>query len=207
MTTYYKFLNENGTTPQQHHAWKLPRGNRPGAWMPKITGELEPCENGYHLMRETDLIEWFAPALYTAEARIEIIESDTKIVARQARLLHRVGAWNETTARLFACDCAERALALSDKPDPRSVEAVRVSRLYARGDATLDRLAAAQAAAWAAAWDAARDAARDAAQAAAWAAAGDAAWDAAWAAARDAAWAAAWAAAGDAAWDAARAAA
>ena len=68
--------------------------------------------------------------------------------------------------RLFACDCAERALAVVDTPDPISVEAIRISRLYAAGDATDDQLAAS--------WAAARAAAR----AASWAAARAAAWDA-----------------------------
>ena len=93
------------------------------------------------------------------------------------------------TQRLFACDCAERALSRIASPDPRSIEAVRVARLYADSKATAVELAAAWAAAWAA-WDAARYAAWDAARAAARAAARDAAW-----AARDAAWAAAEAAA------------
>lgn len=119
----------------------------------------------------------------------------------------------------FACRCAERALALVDTPDPRSVEAIATKRAWLRGEATDDELAAAQdaalaaaqdavlAAVQAAAWDAAQAAAR-AAQDAAWAAR-DAARSAAWAAAQDAAWAAwaaAWDAAWDTAWDAARAA-
>jgi hypothetical protein len=89
--------------------------------------------------------------------------------------------------RLLACLWAERALALVQLPDPRSVEAIAVARRYALGEATGRELAAARDAARDAAWAAARDAARDAAMAAAWAAAR--------AAARAAAWAAAWAAA------------
>ena len=58
----------------------------------------------------------------------------------------------------FACQCAERALALVDTPDPRSVAAIATKRAWLRGEATDDELAAAQ------------DAAQDAARAAAWAA-------------------------------------
>ncbi|MCP4640231.1 MAG: hypothetical protein GY851_07360 [bacterium] len=94
----------------------------------------------------------------------------------------------------FACWCAEEALKLV-VPDPRSVRAIEVKRLWIAGRATDGELAAARAAAWAAA--------RDAAGAAAWAAAWAAARAAAWAAARDAARAAAWDAARAAAWDAA----
>ena len=131
----------------------------------------------------------------------------------------------DRTLRLFACECATRALnrerAAGREPDARSWNAVDVARRHAEGQASDQELtaardaawdaarAAARDAAWAAAWDAARDAARDAAWDAAWAAAQAAAWAAAWAAAQAAAQAAAWdaaqAAAQAAAWDAARA--
>lgn len=87
------------------------------------------------------------------------------------------------TICLFACDVTERALKRERKagrePDPRSWEAVRVSRLYADGKATAEELGAAGAAAgaaWVAAWEAARVAAGAAARVAAWAAAVEAAW-------------------------------
>jgi hypothetical protein len=124
--------------------------------------------------------------------------------------------------RMFACDCAERALLrereAGREPDQRSWDAVAVARSYTEGKATSGELDAVRDAAGAAARDAARAAARDAAWAAARAAARDAAgavsraasraaagaaaragaWDAARAAAWDAAWDADW----DAAWDA-----
>ena len=91
-----------------------------------------------------------------------------------------------TTLRLFACREAELALnrvkRRGGKVDPRSREAIRVARRYARGQATDEELAAAEAAATAAAAGATW------AAWAAWAA------EAAWAAA-EASWAAAWAAA------------
>jgi hypothetical protein len=94
--------------------------------------------------------------------------------------------------RLWACDCAERALLrerdAGREPDARSWRAVEVARAYAIGDVTDEELATARDAAGAAAW-AAGAAARAAARATAGAAA-RAAWDAALATA----WAAAWAA-------------
>jgi hypothetical protein len=42
--------------------------------------------------------------------------------------------------RLFACNCAERALARMPNPDPRSVQAVAVARRFALGQATSEEL-------------------------------------------------------------------
>src|SRR3989304_2432045 len=223
--TLYKVLGENGETVNGGHGkWSLPSGGKPGKWMPKIGGELIPCENGYHLCRRKDLINWLGPTIWGAGCRGDVFKAHDKIVVREARLLRQLENWNERTARLFACDCSEWALSLFAEPDPRSIQAIWVARLYAVGKATEIELDAAWAAARAAAWaaaGAAAGAARDAAGAAAWAAAGGASVAAGAAAAGPApgapagapgaaAGAAAWAAAGaaaGAAWAAARAAA
>lgn len=117
---------------------------------------------------------------------------------------------------VFACQCAEEALKLIPDPDPRSVKAVRIKRLWINGKATDKELDAAKAAAQeaalatagAAAETAARVAAETAARAAAWVTAEDAAREAAWVTAWEAAWVTAWviaeAATEIAAWDAAR---
>ena len=171
--------------------WNLPANGEPGEWMPPIQGELVPCKNGYHLCREQDLLRWLGPTIWAAEYRGERIDDDEKVVVREARLIRQYTPWNERTARLFACDCAERIVHFCGDDD-RPRNAIEVARRYANGKATDEELAAARAAAWAAAG------------AAAWAAAWDAAWAAARAAARDAARDAAWAAAWAAAWDAER---
>ena len=108
---------------------------------------------------------------------------------------------DDKTNRLFAVDCAKRALDRIEDPDPRSLKAVEIAEKYAYGNATDKELGAAWDAANSAACDAnsaarsaayaAYYAARDAASSAAW----DAAWSAAWSAARDA-WDAAYAARG-----------
>jgi hypothetical protein len=172
-----------------------------------VTGPLILCEHGIHLCRRDDLIHWLGPVIcpvtdYDAEG---MLIAEDKVVARSATIGAPLTTWNETTARLLACDVAERAVRLywTHQADTRPFDAIRVARRYAYGLAT----------------DTERDAAGDAAMDAAWdaaAAARDAAWDAA-AAARAAAWDAAMAAraaagdaamaARDAAWDAARAAA
>jgi hypothetical protein len=106
---------------------------------------------------------------------------------------------SDSLIRLFACNCAERALTserdAGREPDERSWEAVAVARRYARGmatDAELDdaraiALDAVLAAAWYAALAAAWYAARYAARAAVRAAARDQARYATWCAARAAA--------------------
>ena len=231
MTALYKILDQvDGSFNGGTGTWHLPKNGDPGAWMPEIEGDLEPCVRGYHLCSFDNLLEWAGPTLYEAEYEGEIISCDNKVVVRKARLVRRIETWNDKNLRLFAAECAEHVLWIYEKPGGTSdapKNAILVAREFAHGRASKEELAAARAAArdaawdaaraaaWAAAWDAARDAAwaaaRDAARAAAWDAARAAAWDAAWAAARDAAWAAARdaarAAARAAARDAARAAA
>ena len=192
--TFYKVLAADGSACHGGSGkWHLPKGKRPGKWMPVIE-DIVPCERGYHLVTLAQLPEWLGAVIWIAEGRGEHLEQSYKHVFSQARLIGKVDSWDERAARLFACDCAERVLPLYETKypdDTRPRHAIEVARRYAHGNATDEELAAA--------WDAAGDAA--------WAAAWGAAWGAAWAAARGAAWAAAWAAAGGAAWDAAWAAA
>jgi hypothetical protein len=201
------------------HTWE------PGVWY-SVEGDLIACKHGFHLCRARGLLEWLHVEIWHAEARGKRLDGGNKSVVRSARITTPT-AWDDTTARLFAADCADRALAVAKVTDARCHAAVNAARLFAAGciDDAAETAAEAAAwqpageAAWAAAEAAAEEAARAAARAAAWAAAWDtaraaagaAAWDTARAAAGDAAWAAAGdaarAAAGDAAWAAARAAA
>jgi len=113
--------------------------------------------------------------------------------------------------RLFACDCAERALMrerdADREPNKRSLVAVEVSRRYAMGEATGEELAAswaaARAAVRAATGAAVRATAGAAAGTAAWAASGESAGAAVRATAGAAAGAAAWAASWESAWESA----
>ena len=205
----YKVLNEDGTPYHGGYgAWSLPAKNddgtwTPGEWMPPIGGELVLCENGYHLCRDGQVLEWLGPALFEAEYRGEVVEGDNKLVVREARLLRQLETWNDRAQRLFACDCAERVLPLFENESPddkRPRLAIETARRFANGEATQDELRAARAAAGAAARAAAGAAAGAIARNAAGAIARNAAWDAA----RNAAWAAASAESWDAAWDAAR---
>jgi hypothetical protein len=197
--TLYKVLSADGHTCHGGSGkWNLPTlqadgSYKPGRWMPKCEN-IEPCVRGYHLCRRGDLIHWLHESIYVVEYRGERIDQSDKVVVASARLLRPLTTWNETTARLFAADCAEAALPFWERyypNDDRPRKAIACARAFARGECSAEELAAA----WDAAWDAAGDAAARAAGAAgdaAWAAAraaGDAA-GAAGAAARDAAWAA-----------------
>ena len=162
-------------TKRKNGTWKA------GKWPPKVE-ELEMCESGYHTANSNTIIEWLNENIYEVETRGKKLKGDTKNAFQQIRLIRKCEGWNEKTARLFACDCAERVLPIYEKKynDPRPRNAINTARLFAEGKATREELAAARDAAWDAAWAAAWDAAGDAARAAAW----DAAWAAAWDAAR-----------------------
>ena len=179
---YYKFLSPGGiATNGNGYHWPLPTKNEVGTWVPgkwtrKISGDLQVCRRGYHYTDAEFVSGWIDAELYEIEIQGNTVISEDaprKYACKKARLLRRIEAWDEKTARLFAVKCAIDALSRIANPDPRSINACDVADRYAEGQATRDELAAARAAAGAAAWDAAG------------AAAGDAALDAAWDAARE----------------------
>jgi len=182
----FKALNKDGAAFHGGAGtWHLPSDGTPGEWMPPIEGKLIACQNGYHLCRAEDLLTWLGPAIFEAEYRGERLDAKDKVVVHEARLLRQLN-WDDRAARLFACDCAERVLAVFEEQRPndgRPRRAIETARRYADGKVTSKELRAAGDAAWAAA-----DAVRAAAKAAVW----DAAWDAAWTTAGDAAKAAGW---------------
>ena len=168
---------------------------RPGRWR-AVRGDLKPCDTGLHLCRARDLPEWLREdaEVWEAEGAGDEVTCRDKMVYRRARVTSRVGILSARTLRLFAADCAERALLrerkAGRKPDARSWAAVQAARDYAEGRIDRTALRAAAAAAYDAyAAAAAAYAAYDAAYAAAYDAyaAADAAHAAADAAARAAA--------------------
>jgi hypothetical protein len=167
---YYKVLNADGTC---YHggsgAWPLPTKNADGTWTPgawvEVEGNIEACSNGLHACRDEQVLDWFGPAMFELEYDGEPTDAGNKVVGRRARLLRRFETWNERTARLFACDCAERVLPIYERDYPnegRPRMAIEMARRFAKGNATRKELAAARDAAWDAARDAAWYAARDA---------------------------------------------
>ena len=127
----------------QELSWPLPHGKRPGQWLPTVKGDLVAYENGYEVYTPKQLLQYLAPAIWQVEVRGELLATSKVTMVREARIIAPTH-WNERTARLFACDCATRALKGERKaghePDKRSWEALRVARLYAEGKATKQEL-------------------------------------------------------------------
>lgn len=158
--TYYKVLAEDGSA---HHGgsgkWPLPKNEQPGEWL-NIKGEIIPCLNGLHVCEKLDLVHWLGPAIFVCEIDGEIVRDANKSVVAKARLVSRIDTWNERTARLFAADCAEKAIrdwekASGLKCDPRSREAIRAAREFANGNMTEAAYSAARSAARSAAYSSA----------------------------------------------------
>ena len=164
---YYKFLtaDNKGKFSEYDFTQYLPDRDKPGKWLPKIENPIL-CEKGYHCFMPGYILEWIEAQLFEVEINGRHFYGDDKIVAQNMRLLRKVDAWNDKTARLFACYCARDGLPLFEKDYPndnRPRVAIETAERYANGEATIEELNAARAAAWAAASDAASDAACDAA--------------------------------------------
>ena len=164
MKTIYKVLASDGTPCHGGSGkWFMPKGKRPGKWMPAIK-DIQPCARGYHFVNLEQLPTWLGPTLYEVEVRGQVTHLADKSVAEQARLIRKVEIWNDKTLRLFAADCAEHVLGIYERvcpKDDRPRKAIQAARDFANG--LIDRNAAHAAAN--AAYSAA-EAARSAAEAA-----------------------------------------
>lgn len=152
MNEYFKVLEHDGTC---YHggstSWHLPRGARPGKWMPKIDTPLKPCFNGYHILRRQDVIYWLGPSLWAVEVRGEPVWGENKGVVAQARLIKRLVTWNDRTVRLFAADCAEMVLPLYEQQHPNDLSvraAIEAARLHALDGQAPEEIELAGARAW-----------------------------------------------------------
>jgi len=136
----FKVLGPDGRPPLGASlVWPLPSDDDPGGWV-EVRGKLSPY-NALLLYAPEHLVLRLGPTIYVAEAEGELVyRDDYQVLARRARLVRRVKEWTEVTARLFACDCARRALARERRagrdPDERSRHVIRISRAFARGEAT-----------------------------------------------------------------------
>ena len=175
-TTPLKFLTGRNHGPFSDFDYTpyLPKKKgTPGKWF-TVKGDLCKCNVGIHYATIATAVDWLNENLWVIETAGTDTGDSDKRWCRKARFIQRISTWNDRTARLFACDCAERVLHLAN--DERAVSAVAVARRYANGAAPLTKLAAAEAAAQTAAWYAAQTAAWHVAQTAAWHVAQTAAW-------------------------------
>jgi hypothetical protein len=175
----YHFLKEDMKAGSgSERPWKI--GEERTVKNPK---RIALCEYGYHSAPSWRAALRYAPGPVACivEVSIPIRRDETKSVSATRKLLVAKDVAKEL--RLFACDCAERALKAERKagrePDERSWCAIIVSRRYANGEATLEELSAADSAAYFAAYSAAYFAAYRAAYSAADSAADSAAYSAA----------------------------
>ena len=166
MAKLYKVLDKDGYSCHGGEAkWSLPTQNEdgtwtPGDWMDDIHGELEICDNGYHVIKFDQLIYWLNARIFEVAVDGEIIECDDKSICRKCRLVRELTAWNERSVRLFTCDCAEHVLSIFEREHPndnRPRKVIETARLYADGNVTEEELAAARSAARSAAEAAAEE--------------------------------------------------
>jgi len=132
---YYKVLDKNRCSCHGGSAkWAYRK------WMPHIDN-INPCVSGYHVCREQDLVKWLHASIWEVEIKGRIIELEDKVVASDARLIRKVHAWNDRTARLFACDCAEHALQYAGAQHLSTLKrTIETARRYANGNATKKEL-------------------------------------------------------------------
>jgi hypothetical protein len=154
MKRYFTVLDEDGTSLRAGNivTWSLPTRNAdgtwtPGDWMPRVEGELSLYGDGYKVGTLDQIINWLGPRIFEVEVGHEIIHDKKKSIVRTCRLLCEFTNWNEKSARLFACDCAERVLHIFEHVFPSEDaprRAIETARRYVNGKATLEELKAAR---------------------------------------------------------------
>ncbi|MCX7335491.1 MAG: hypothetical protein NTV85_28585, partial [Hyphomicrobiales bacterium] len=151
----WKFTAAGGTT-YGGFRWPLPTADGPGVWV-AFAGEEALTEGdlcsgrALHATDAAHLITWLGAEMYELEIDESrgIVVGPNKIGFRRGRLVRRIEMWNDRTARLFACDCAEDVLPLARPEDRDTLAAtIAVARRYADGEATQEELDAAGDAAW-----------------------------------------------------------
>lgn len=113
----YKFLGRGAVGLFSGFKWPTPAGDRPGEWI-DVEGPLVAGSNGVHALRTSALVYWIDDELWVTELEGETTEADGIVLGRRARLVRRVPAWNEATARAFTQSCLESARASAARALP-----------------------------------------------------------------------------------------
>jgi hypothetical protein len=106
----YKFLARGAVEPFSGVAWPRASVRAPNPWL-EVEGPLAARVRGLHACRTSDLAFWLHDELWEIELDGETVEGLDCVVARRARLVHRLDAWSEGGAARFAEACVERAAA------------------------------------------------------------------------------------------------
>lgn len=136
-TDYYAILGPGRSVHNSAASWwpkpkyYIGRWPQPGDWLEH--------EGGIQVYGRHQLTDIDASEIWECEIDNKTIIRHTNTLVRRARLLRRLDTWTERTARLFACDCAERVVHLLG-PDKRCAHVIAVAREYANGNATASEL-------------------------------------------------------------------
>jgi hypothetical protein len=102
----YKLLRADRAAPFSGVVWPSP-----GEWLEAES--LDPCRSGIHACSTKDLPLWLGLGELWEVELDEVVVEERKLVARRGRLVRRVDAWNDETARRFVAACADKALRLA----------------------------------------------------------------------------------------------
>jgi hypothetical protein len=119
----YKFLQTGGRSPLSRFDWPLPTATAPGAWV-EVEGELRLCRNGLHVCQAADLPYWLHDELWEVETEGDFIEGLDCRVVRRARLIRKIGAWNDGGATRFVNACVAHAAARAGSTPDTTVQAM-----------------------------------------------------------------------------------
>jgi hypothetical protein len=99
----YKFLLADRVSPFSGVAWPAE------GWI-EANGPLMACRSGIHACRPRDLAYWLTEHLWQVELDGEVIDHELKVVAKRARLLRPIAAWDAEAQRDFVRMCLGRVV-------------------------------------------------------------------------------------------------
>ena len=131
----YKWLKPNyrGVYGHGDYTDYLPKGARPGKWLPKVANP-KLCERGYHIVKIADLcFHWgsVGSVLFEVETRGIVVPDTDKSACESIRLRKQVGVLTKDVLISFAVECAEHVLPIFEAESPdddrprKAIEAAR----------------------------------------------------------------------------------
>ena len=124
MTKYYKFLSERLVTG---YAWFAHPDI--GEWTEPVEGELELCENGYHVATRDNCIFWLNARMFEVEVD-DVVDHEDKSVCRRERLIREI----KVDRQVFV-DMVDEAVKLASDTANAAYYVVRATAATAAGAA------------------------------------------------------------------------